>query len=124
MLKIASDKGRLATGNYVGPKVRARLCQIIRQHQLDPNLVKSYAVDFCGTKTLREASWEQVENFVAHLSDCAEKDRNALGRQFPDVRILYLVTGPVPPIPSHRGLTWRIVVTILGILGLGAGARY
>ncbi len=67
-----------ANGNYGGPKVRDRLCQIIRQHQLDANLVKSYAVDFCGTKTLREASREQVENFVAHLADWAEKDRNAL----------------------------------------------
>ena len=26
--------------------VRDRLCQVIRQHQLDPNLVKSYATDF------------------------------------------------------------------------------
>src|SRR6184192_1652427 len=67
-----------ANGNYGGPKVRDRLCQIIRQHQLDPNLVKSYAVDFCGTKTLREATREQVETFVAHLSDWAEKDRNGL----------------------------------------------
>ena len=67
-----------ANGNYGGPKVRDRLCQLIRQHQLDPNLVKSYAVDFCGTKTLREATREQVENFVAHLADWAEKDRNAL----------------------------------------------
>ena len=67
-----------ANGNYGGPKVRDRLCQIIRQHRLDPNLVKSYAVDFCGTKTLREATREQVENFVAHLADWAEKDRNAL----------------------------------------------
>jgi hypothetical protein len=66
-----------ANGNY-GPKVRDRLCQIIRQHQLDPNLVKSYAVDFCGTKTLREATRKQVENFVAHLADWAEKDCNAL----------------------------------------------
>jgi len=65
-------------GNYGGPKVRDRLCQLIRQHQLDANLVKSYCVDFCGTKTLREASREQVEAFVAHLADWAEKDRNAL----------------------------------------------
>jgi hypothetical protein len=65
-------------GNYGGPKVRDRLCQLIRQHQLDANLVKSYAVDFCGTKTLREATREQVEAFVAHLSDWAQKDRNAL----------------------------------------------
>src|SRR5438445_10695679 len=67
-----------ANGNYGGPKVRDRLCQIIRQHQLDPNLVKSYATDFCGVKTLREATRKQVENFVAHLADWAEKDRNAL----------------------------------------------
>jgi len=65
-------------GNYGGPKVRDRLCQLIRQHQLDANLVKSYAVDFCGTKTLREASREQVEGFVTHLADWADKDRNAL----------------------------------------------
>jgi len=67
-----------ANGNYGGPKVRDRLCRIIRQHQLDPTLVKAYATDFCGTKTLREATREQVENFVHHLADWAEKDRNAL----------------------------------------------
>jgi hypothetical protein len=44
---------------------------------VDPNLVKSYAVDFCGTKSLREATREQVENFVVHLADWAERDRNA-----------------------------------------------
>jgi len=65
-------------GNHGTPKVRDRLCQLIRQHQLDPALVKSYATDFCGTKTLRDATREQVENFVAHLADWAEKDRNAL----------------------------------------------
>jgi hypothetical protein len=65
-------------GNGGGPKVRDRLCQIIRQHKLDPELVKAYAVDFCGTKTLRDASREQVENFVRQLADWAEKDRNAL----------------------------------------------
>lgn len=65
-------------GNGIGPKVRDRLCQIIRQHKLDPELVKAYAVDFCGTKTLRDASREQVENFVQQLADWAEKDRNAL----------------------------------------------
>ena len=65
-------------GTHGSPKVRDRLCQIIRQHQLDPNLVKAYATDFCGVKTLREASREQVGNFVTHLADWAEKDRNAL----------------------------------------------
>jgi hypothetical protein len=67
-----------ANGNYGGPNVRDRLCQLIRQHQLDANLVKAYATDFCGTKTLRDATREQVENFVAHLADWAKKDRNAL----------------------------------------------
>jgi hypothetical protein len=67
-----------ANGNHGGPKVRDRLCQLIRQHQLDAALVKAYATDFCGVKGLREATREQVENFVAHLADWAEKDRNAL----------------------------------------------
>jgi len=58
--------------------VRDRLCQVIRQHQLDPNLVKAYATDFCAVKLLRDATREQVENFVTHLADWAEKDRNAL----------------------------------------------
>ena len=65
-------------GNYGGRTVRDRLCQLIRQHQLDATLVKSYATDFCGVKSLREATREQVENFVTHLADWAEKDRNAL----------------------------------------------
>jgi hypothetical protein len=65
-------------GHGTGPKVRDRLCQIIRQHKLDPELVKAYAVDFCGAKTLREASREQVENFVLQLADWAAKDRDAL----------------------------------------------
>ena len=65
-------------GNGTGVRVRDRLCQIIRQHSLDPELVKSYAVDFCGTKTLHDASREQVENFVQSLADWAAKDRNAL----------------------------------------------
>ena len=65
-------------GNGSSPKVRDRLCQIIRQHKLDPELVKAYAIDFCGTKTLRDATREQVENFVQQLADWAEKDRNAL----------------------------------------------
>jgi hypothetical protein len=67
-----------ANGNYGGTRVRDRLCQIIRQHQLDATLVKSYATDFCGVKSLREATREQVENFVVYLADWAEKDRNAL----------------------------------------------
>jgi hypothetical protein len=60
------------------PRVRDRLCQLIRQHRLDPVLVKAYAVDFCGVSALREANREQVENFVSHLADWVAKDKNAL----------------------------------------------
>src|SRR5262249_20138257 len=67
-----------ANGNYGGLKVRDRLCQLIRQHQLDAGLVKAYATDFCGTKELRDATREQVEKFVTHLAEQAEKDRDSL----------------------------------------------
>jgi hypothetical protein len=76
-------------GNGNGsPRVRDRLCQLIRQHSLDPELVKSYAVDFCGTKTLKEATRAQVENFVEQLADWAEKDRNALLCQLNSYQVL------------------------------------
>ena len=61
-----------------GHKVRDRLCQIIRQHKLDAELVKAYAVDFCGTKALKDATREQVESFVQQLAKAANKDRSAL----------------------------------------------
>lgn len=65
-------------GNCGGRTVRDRLCQLIRQHRLDASLVKSYATDFCGVKALRDATREQVEKFVLHLAEQAEKDRGAL----------------------------------------------
>ena len=65
-------------GNGSGHKVRDRLCQIIRQHKLDPELVKAYAVDFCGTEALKDATREQVEGFVQHLAESAQNDRDAL----------------------------------------------
>jgi len=41
-------------------------------------LVKSYAPDFCGVKSLRDAKPEQVENFIEYLFGWGEKDRNPL----------------------------------------------
>jgi hypothetical protein len=67
-----------SNGNRNGHKVRDRLCQVIRQHKLDPQLVKAYAVDFCGTKVLKDATREQVETFVQQLADAAKKDRDSL----------------------------------------------
>jgi hypothetical protein len=40
------------------PRLRDRLCLLIRQHPLDPSLVKAYAADYCGTATLRDANRE------------------------------------------------------------------
>jgi hypothetical protein len=71
-------KGSDGNGNGSGHKVRDRLCQIIRQHKLDPELVKAYAVDFCGTKALKDATRGQVESFVQQLADSVQKDREAL----------------------------------------------
>jgi|GraSoiStandDraft_8_1057269.scaffolds.fasta_scaffold153174_2 hypothetical protein len=76
--KKISPQSANGNGDFGGTKLRDRLCRLIRQHRLDAHLVKSYAVDFCGTKNLREATREQVEAFVTHLADWAEKDRNAL----------------------------------------------
>jgi hypothetical protein len=74
----SNGHGSNGNANSNGTRVRDRLCQLIRQHKLDAELVKAYAVDFCSTKSLREASREQVESFVNHLANCAAKDRNAL----------------------------------------------
>ncbi len=72
---------RTPAGNGSGngqPRVRDRFCLLIRQHQLDPTLVKRYAAEFCGTQALREASREQIEAFISHLAEWAAKDREGL----------------------------------------------
>jgi hypothetical protein len=60
------------------PRLRDRLCLLIRKHRLDATLVKFYAAEFCGTPVLREASREQVESFITHLADWADRDRDGL----------------------------------------------
>ena len=60
------------------PRLRDRLCVLIRQYNLDPTLVKAHAADFCGTPTLREANRELVESFISHLSKSAQESRDAL----------------------------------------------
>jgi len=60
------------------PRLRDRLCLLIRQHQLDPSLVKLYAADFCGTHGLREASRDLVESFISHLAEWAARDHAGL----------------------------------------------
>lgn len=67
---------QVADGN--GRHLRDRLLVLIRQQKLDGSLVKAYAADFCGVRTLREASKEQVQEFVNHLAEYAAHDREGL----------------------------------------------
>jgi hypothetical protein len=60
------------------PRLRDRLCLLIRQHGLDATLVKAYAADYCGTAALRDATRDQIESFIGHLADRAAKDREGL----------------------------------------------
>jgi hypothetical protein len=60
------------------PRLRDQLCLLIRQHNLDPTLVKAYAADFCGTETLKDAGRDLVESFITELAASAKKDREAL----------------------------------------------
>jgi len=75
--------GSPATSNGNGsgngqPRLRDRLSLLIRQHQLDPTLVKRYAADFCGTEALRDAGRDLVESFISTLAEQAAKDRDGL----------------------------------------------
>jgi len=79
----SSDQRKASTNGNNGhqngqPRLRDRLCLLIRQHHLDAGLVKAYAADYCGTPTLRDASREQVEAFISDLAERAAKDRDGL----------------------------------------------
>jgi hypothetical protein len=60
------------------PRLRDQLCLLIRQHNLDPALVKAYAADFCGTPSLKEANRDLVQSFISHLAACANEDKDML----------------------------------------------
>jgi hypothetical protein len=60
------------------PRLRDRLCLLIRQHNLDPTLVNAYAADFCGTPSLKEANRELVESFISYLATSAKENRDGL----------------------------------------------
>ncbi len=79
MEKIAI-KTEPVNGNRRHP-LRDRLCLLIRQHQLDPALVKAYAADYCGVPELSQASRGQVAIFIKHLAECAQSDREGLLRE-------------------------------------------
>ena len=73
-----SANGSPSSNGNGQPRLRDQLCLLIRQYNLDANLVKAYAAEFCGTETLRGASRELVESFISHLSNAAKENRDAL----------------------------------------------
>ena len=75
--KPVSDQA-VSHSNHGQPRLRDKLCLLIREHQFDPALVKAYAADFCGTATLSGASRELVESFISHLSVAAKENRDSL----------------------------------------------
>jgi hypothetical protein len=80
--KLVSANPNLVSSNGHAPHpLRDQLNALIQKHQLDPNLVKRYAAEFCGTQTLRDASKELVEDFIAILSKKATEDLAGLKSQ-------------------------------------------
>ncbi len=75
--KKPAAKSEPVNGNGHHP-LRDRLCLLIRQHQLDPTLVKAYAADYCDVAELRQASRDQVSTFIKHLAEYAQSDREGL----------------------------------------------
>jgi len=75
--KAAGQSNGIGSANGQ-PRLRDKLCLLIRKYELDPNQVKRYAADFCGTESLRDAGRDLVEAFVSTVSEEAAKDRAAL----------------------------------------------
>jgi hypothetical protein len=67
-----------SSNNGHQPRLRDQLCLLIRQHNLDPTLVKAYAADFCGTQAIKEAGRDLVNAFISHVATAAKEDRDAL----------------------------------------------
>jgi len=73
--RFAPSNGNGSNGQ---PKLRDRLCVLIRKYDLDAARVKRYAADFCGTEVLRNAGWDLVESFIVTLEGQAANNREAL----------------------------------------------
>jgi hypothetical protein len=63
------------------PLLRDRLCLLIRQHNLAAAQVRRYAAEFCHVESLRDASRDQIEEFINHLTNLAAQGNNALLEQ-------------------------------------------
>ncbi len=97
----ASNLAESANGNHHHP-LRDRLCLLIRQHHLDPVLVKAYAADYCDVPELRKASREQVATFIRHLAEYSQSDREGLLAQLSSYAPKPVSPAPVPSDDSSQ----------------------
>jgi hypothetical protein len=74
----SSEPGERKMPSTGSVKLRDRLANLIRHYGLDPQQVRAYAVEYCHTTNLRDASREQLESFLEHLAEWAGKDRASL----------------------------------------------
>jgi hypothetical protein len=98
-------QAEVATDNGHHP-LRDRLCLLIRQHKLDPTLVKAYAADYCDVSELRLASRDQVATFIQHLGMYARSDRDGL--------LCQLNSYTAKPVASADGTVADVDATKLG----------
>jgi hypothetical protein len=97
-------------GNNGHHPLRDRLCLLIRQHQLDPALVKAFAADYCDVAELRQATREQVATFIKHLSEYAQGDRegllcqlNSYGPKPASEALVHIANDSIPDEPDKAG---------------------
>ena len=103
-----------SNGNSNGqPRLRDQLCLLIRQYNLDANLVRAYAADFCGTQTLSGASRELVESFISHLSSSAKENRESIiatGLHRATVTCGACLISPPTPQPEPKEASSRLCI--------------
>ena len=109
----AASSPQLVAANGNGHHLRDRLLVLISGQKLCGALVKAYAADFCDVKELRDASKEQIQQFIQHLSEYATNDREGLLCQLnsygPNRRVPHEAydSGIVEDGRQGRGASWR-----------------
>ena len=68
------------------PKLRDRLCVLIRQYNLNPTLLKAYATDFCGTQTLSEANGQCDEGHALRADETPNNQGIHQAADLPDAQ--------------------------------------
>jgi hypothetical protein len=94
-IRNSMEKAEPSSGHH---PLRDRLCLLIRQHKLEPTLVKAYAADYCDVSELRLASRQQIATFIKHLAEYAQIDRAGLLCQLNSYTRKPVCPAPVAPV--------------------------